>query len=155
MERAIEETMQRAKFVYELVSGRVAPAISPETPYARIPPEVDAEQHLLDQAKSLFDRVNKARRTRSVRFPMKVERSGEDVCYHLELASARREQISLELQGSTIRVALELDDRVEQIIFLPTRVEANAVRAALSEERLTIRVRLPIIDDTTHKIEIR
>jgi HSP20 family molecular chaperone IbpA len=187
MERAVEEAIIRAKSVYEMVTGQPAPEFSPNTPYARIPPEVDREEHVLRQAAALFERVREIGQGKGSRVGIgtdvavqpaqpavretisdgiDVRRDGNELRFVFDVGNTPRERISLELQGVALRVKTERSvdnpqrtssgDQVStQVAYLPARVEPNAVKADLKDSFLTVRVRMPNIDDVLHKIEIR
>jgi HSP20 family molecular chaperone IbpA len=181
MERAVEEAISRAKSVYEMVTGQPAPEFSPNTPYARIPPEVDREEHVLRQAAALFERVREIGQGKgtSVGVPtptqpavretisngFDIRRDGNELRFVFDVGNTPRERVSLELQGVALRVkadrsadaqlANQGDEAVMQVAHLPVRVEPSAVKADLKDSFLTVRVRIPNIDDVLHKIEIR
>jgi len=161
MERAVEEALNRAKTVYEMVTGQPAPEFAADSPYARIPPEVDREDHVLRQAAALFERVRvmdqKVSTTSvvseaSTTSPFAMFREGNELCFTFEIGPISREKIGVELQGTLLRVSTEKGVRTA---CLPVRVEPNAVSAEFNDGYLVARVRIPAIDDATHKIEIR
>jgi HSP20 family molecular chaperone IbpA len=185
MERAVEEAIIRAKSVYEMVTGQPAPEISPNTPYARIPPEVDREEHVLRQAASLFARVQEISEGKGAsvglgkdvavqtaqpaarELGLGVWREGNELRFVFDVGNSPRERISVELQGVALRVSVDSsaednkeqrnnqDSRFTQVAYLPARVDPSAVKAEFKDSSLTVRVRMPVIDDVTHKIEIR
>jgi HSP20 family molecular chaperone IbpA len=191
MERAVEEAIIRAKSVYEMVTGQQAPEFSPNTPYARIPPEVDREEHVLRNAAALFERIRElgqrqgssvglgadvAVQTTQPIVPetdtndFELRREGNELRFVFDVGNISRERISVELQGVMLRVTTDRaqavtvdnadmsangDQRNTRVAHLPARVEANAVKADLKDSFLTVRVRMPVVDDVLHKIEIR
>jgi len=192
MERAVEEAIVRAKSVYEMVTGQPAPEVSPNTPYALIPPEVDREEHVLRQAAALFERVRGIGQSNgagvgistdvtvqtgqpvvgdSISHEIDVHREGNELRFVFDVGNMTRERISVELQGVTIRVSADRpqnsakendrsnpdshEQRVTQVAYLPARVDPSAVKADLKDSFLTVRVRMPAIDDVLHKIEVR
>jgi HSP20 family molecular chaperone IbpA len=184
MERAVEEAIIRAKSVYEMVTGQPAPEVSLSTPYARIPPEVDREDHVLRQAAALFERVRGISQRdgssvsqgsdavrESISHGADVRREGNELRFSFDVGNTPRERISVELQGVSIRVSTirpqnsneesdrakqeAREERFTQVAFLPARVDPSAVKADLKDSFLTVRVRMPVIDDVLHKIEIR
>jgi HSP20 family molecular chaperone IbpA len=167
MERAVDEAIIRAKSVYEMVTGQPAPEVSPSAPYARIPPEVDREEHVLRQAAALFERVQRldqpaqpvqpAVRDTTISRGVDVCRDGNELQFVFDVGNNPRDRISVELQGVTLRVSVEQEskERISQSAYLPARVEPSAVKAELKDSSLTVRVRMPLIDDVLHKIEIR
>lgn len=164
MEHAVEETLERVKAVYEMVSGQPAPEFSADSPYARIPPEVDREEYVLRQAAALFERVA----ARSVpkftggaaldlnaspsQQAVELSREGSMLCFVFDVGPTSREKISVELKGPELRVC---SDRPVSTALLPARVEPSAVTAEFSDGIVTVRVRLPILDDAAHQIELR
>lgn len=170
MERTVDEAIQRAKTVYEMVAGHSAPEYSSDSPYARIPPEVDREEHVLRQAEALFQKVSDvvARPTRSAQargempVPVATYRDGNDLRFVFDVGNTPRESVTCELRGPELRVSSERGEqqnghtvRILQSAFLPARVDPGVVTAELSDGFLAVRVRMPIIDDAVHKIEIR
>jgi HSP20 family molecular chaperone IbpA len=122
MERTVEEAIVRAKTVYEWVTGQPAPEASVEAPYARIPPEVDREEHVIRQAASLLEKVQELTQSaQGVRAPVQstvapswvapvvpapfaVSTGRDEVRYVFELAGVPKDRISVELQSGTLRI---------------------------------------------------
>lgn len=175
MERAVDEVMKRVRIVYEMVTGQPAPEFSANNPYARIPPEVDREEHVLRQAAALFERVRNFGSDVASRpvqtfggetapSPIGMYRDGSDLRFVFDVGSTSRERITVELQATAVRVSSETQGeakdsaeraRVTQTAYLPARVDPSAVTAELTDGFLTVRVRMPLFDDAIHKIEIR
>jgi HSP20 family molecular chaperone IbpA len=170
MERTVDEAIQRAKEIYEMVAGHSAPEFSSDTPYARIPPEVDREEHVLRQAAALFQKVSDVvtppARTAQARgempVPVATYRDGNDLRFVFDVGNTPRESVTCELRGPELRVTSEMGEqrnghahRFVQSAYLPARVDPSVVSAELSDGFLAVRVRMPIIDDAVHKIEIR
>jgi HSP20 family molecular chaperone IbpA len=195
MDRSVEEAIERAKTVYQWVTGQPPPEVNDETPYARIPPEVDREEHVLRQAATLLERVQEL--TLSAGYPVRpgvlparpvpgwtpawasalpapftVVRGQDDLRYVFDLAGVPRDRISVELQGSTLRISGErpqltsdrgdqsigqgsIGTRLERLVQLPIPVEPSALAATFKDGLLTVRVRIPVVDDKIHKIEVR
>jgi HSP20 family molecular chaperone IbpA len=181
MEHTVEEAIVRAKAVLEKVTGQPAPEVSADAPYARIPPEVDREEHVIRQAAALFERVRALSngsdvavdtRAFSLPTPTAFVRGQDEIRYVFELAGIPKDRIAVELQGLTLRVSADrpavavgrgeefvgpesLRARTERVVQLPIPVEPSAVSAAYAEGLLTVRVRMPVLNDKIHKIEIR
>jgi HSP20 family molecular chaperone IbpA len=184
MERTVEEAIVRAKTVYEQVTGQPPPEASLEAPYARIPPEVDREEHVLRQAASLFEKVREIQLSslpleagragiRDARgsawshlpalpAPVSVVRAEDEVHYFVELAGVPKDHVSVELRGGTLRIqgdrqasAAQRSERFERAIPLPMPVEPTAVSASFADGLLTVRVRMIALSDKVHKIEVR
>jgi HSP20 family molecular chaperone IbpA len=192
MEHTVEEAIKRAKAVYEQVTGQPAPDVSADAPYARIPPEVDREEHVIRQAAQLFEKVralglqndvvgaqpwqrvvterDQARTV--VPVPTAIVRGQDEVRYVFEFAGIAKDRVTVELQGLTLRVYADrpaisvergeefvgpeaLRVRTERVVQLPIPVEPNAVSATFAEGLLTVRVRMPVLNDKIHKIEVR
>jgi HSP20 family molecular chaperone IbpA len=100
-----------------------------------------------------------------------VQRDGHELRFVFDVGNSPRDRISVELQGATVRVSTDRpqnsaedreranpelrEQRVTQVAHLPARVDPSAVKADLKDTFLTVRVRMPAIDDVLHKIEIR
>jgi HSP20 family protein len=126
MERAVEDAITRAKTVYEWVTGQPAPEASPEAPYARIPPEVDREEHVLRQAAALFEKVRamtfpnaapadgdgpraveEGARAQVLPTPAAIVRARDEIRYVFELPGVAKQGIDVELRGNVLRVSAD------------------------------------------------
>jgi HSP20 family molecular chaperone IbpA len=164
MERTVDEAIVRAKTVYEWVTGQPAPDASVEAPYARIPPEVDREEHVIRQAARLFEKVrelssppiantparsdmatgnNQAWTTPVLPMPVTVVRGQDDARYVFELAGVPRDRINVELQGATLRVS---SDRPAVSVERGDQFVGTEVLRSRSERV----VRLPMPVDPSH-----
>src|SRR4029079_3051296 len=111
MERAVEQAMERVRMVYEMVSGQPAPEFSADNPYARIPPEVDREEHVLRQAAALFERVADQAvhpvEGGTISTQIGTYREGNELRFVFDVGQTPRERVTVELQGPELRVSLE------------------------------------------------
>jgi len=125
----VEDAIVRAKTVYEWVTGQPAPEVSLEAPYARIPPEVDREEHVIRQAATLFEKVraiafpttgaptngnapaiggaDSAGEILTLPAPAAVIRGQDELRYVFELAGVSKDRITVELKGTTLRVSAD------------------------------------------------
>src|SRR5262245_53660077 len=148
MESTVDEAIQRAKAIYEMVAGHSAPEFSSDIPYARIPPEVDREEHVLRQAAALFQKVSdvvsqpvQTAQARGVMpVPVSTYRDGNDLRFVFDVGNTPRESVTVELRGPELRVSSERGEqqnahtqRIVQTAFLPARVDPGAVSAELSD----------------------
>jgi len=126
MNQTMEEAIVRAKAVFEQVTGARAREPTPNAPYARIPPEVDAEEYVTMKAASLLERVRSLPRSNgkpeardlmssavtvrvgpTLPIPAAVIRGESEVRWLLEMPGVPRSTIEVELLGSTLSVTGE------------------------------------------------
>jgi HSP20 family molecular chaperone IbpA len=97
--------------------------------------------------------------------PVGMYREDQFLRFVFDVGRTSRERISVELQGNQLRVTTDRSEtttetqtereRFTQTAYLPVRVEPSAVTTELTDSFLNVSVRMPIIDDAIHKIEIR
>jgi HSP20 family molecular chaperone IbpA len=104
--------------------------------------------------------------------PVAIVRGQDEVRYVFEFAGVSKDGITVELQGLTLRVYADraalsvergehffgpefLRARTERIVQLPLPIDPSAVTATFADGLLTVRVRMPVLNDRINKIEVR
>ena len=120
MNQTMEDAIVRAKAIYEQITGEPAPEPAHGEPYARIPPEVDAEEYVTMKAASLLETVRSiqpkrqgstvapqpgATVMRALPIPAAVIRSETELRWVLEMPGVPRSAIEVELRGQALRVS--------------------------------------------------
>jgi HSP20 family molecular chaperone IbpA len=128
--QTVEQAIVGARAVLEQITGAPAPEFSTSSPYARIPPEVDAEEYVTMKAASLLEKVRSmpwstmnrtpgeaptsastgpapsgAHAMPSMPIPAAIIRGENELRWVLEMPGVPRSTVEVELLGATLRVS--------------------------------------------------
>jgi HSP20 family molecular chaperone IbpA len=118
-QQTMDQAIDQVKAIYQQVTGQAAPEPTPDSPYARIPPEVDAEEYVTMKAASLFERVKTiapaqsqvrahngaAQMMPAMPIPNALLRSENELRWVLEMPGVSKSSIEVELLATTLKVS--------------------------------------------------
>jgi HSP20 family protein len=155
MTQTLDATIEQVETLYQAVTGKQAPPVSP-APYAEIPPEKDPEVHVGEQIERLLGSLNQVA-ARPIGLPIWTPpiwmcHGTDKLLVNVDLPGVPRDELRVRLSGGFIQVSGTRTPPVadgsryaeqpfgafQRWIPIPLDVSADQVKAQLKEGVLTI-----------------